>query len=439
MRYPSYPKYKPSEVDWLGNVPEHWDSVLLKRILIAISDGTHGTYERVSNGQPLLSAKNVFNNGIQISDNESQVSNEDFIEITKKGFPRKGDLLVTCVGTIGRSCVYDFDYPLAFQRSICFLRLKTGTLPQFYKYVIESKGFQEYLISIANVSAQGGVYMGDLSQSSIPKVPLVEQQTIANFLDHETGKIDHLIGKKRQFIETLKEKRTALISHAVTKGLNPDAKLKPSGIDWMGDVPEHWEVKRLKYSTSINDETLPESLPSDYELLYVDIGSVDPVQGIHKKEPMLFEDAPSRARRIVREGDSIISTVRTYLKAISPIRNAEKNLIVSTGFAVVRPRKINANYLSYVLRTPYFIETVVSYSVGVSYPAINSSQLGIIEIPIPDSSAQQAIADYLDAETDKIDRLIDKVGNAIHSLQEYRSAIISEAVTGKIDVRKGVS
>ncbi len=206
-------------------------------------------------------------------------------------------------------------------------------------------------------------------------------------------------------------------------------KYKPSGIEWLGEVPEHWDVKRLKYMTSINDEALAESTPSDYEILYVDIGNVDSAKGITKKELMVFEEAPSRARRIVQNGDTIVSTVRTYLRAIAPIEIAEDNLIVSTGFAVVRPREINSNYLSYALRSPYFVETVVSRSVGVSYPAINASDLATIEITFPNISEQEAIADFLDRRMCEIDELIAKKERVIELLREKRTALISHAVT----------
>lgn len=109
-------------------------------------------------------------------------------------------------------------------------------------------------------------------------------------------------------------------------------KYKPSGVEWLGEVPEHWEVKREKYASTINNDVVSETTNPNYEILYVEISSVDPVNGIIKKEPLAFEEAPSRARRIVRDGDTIVSTVRTYLKAIAPIKKPEENLIVSTGF-----------------------------------------------------------------------------------------------------------
>jgi len=204
---------------------------------------------------------------------------------------------------------------------------------------------------------------------------------------------------------------------------------KPSGVPQLGDVPEHWEVRRLKYIASINDEALPETTDPNYEFSYVDIGNVDAAKGIVATESYRFEDAPSRARRIVRDGDTIVSTVRTYLRAIAPIQGAHGRLIVSTGFAVVRPRKLDPGYLSYALRAPFFVETVVSHSTGVSYPAINAPEIGNICVPIPSLEEQRAIAAFLDRETARIDALIEKKRRQIELLQEKRSALISHAVT----------
>jgi type I restriction enzyme S subunit len=189
-------------------------------------------------------------------------------------------------------------------------------------------------------------------------------------------------------------------------------------MDWVVDIPEHWEIRRLKYVASINDEALPETTDPDYEFVYVDIGSVDAAKGIVATETCRFEDAPSRARRIVRDGDTIVSTVRTYLRAIAPIRDADDNLVVSTGFAVVRPRKLDPGYLSYALRSPFFVETVVSRSTGVSYPAINAPEVGNIGVTLPSLDEQRAIAAFLDRETERIDTLIEKKRRQIELLQE---------------------
>jgi len=245
-----------------------------------------------------------------------------------------------------------------------------------------------------------------------------------------------LVEEQRRLIALLKEKRQAVISHAVTKGLNPHAPMKHSGIEWLGEVPEGWKVSPLKTVASYNDETLDEKTHHDTEILYVDISGVDALDGIKTREPMLFSAAPSRARRRVKHGDTIISTVRTYLRAIAKVRNPEDNLIVSTGFAVVRPRpELSPDYVGYVLTAAYFIEQVIARSTGVGYPAINASDLVRISIAYPTFPEQKAIAEFLDTELAKFDTLTTEAQRAIELLQERRTALISAAVTGQIDVR----
>jgi type I restriction enzyme S subunit len=204
---------------------------------------------------------------------------------------------------------------------------------------------------------------------------------------------------------------------------------RDSGVEWLGEVPEHWESKRLKYVASINDDALPESTPPGFGIAYVDISSVEASAGIVAVEEMVFEDAPSRARRVVRDGDTIISTVRTYLRAIAPILALRSNLVVSTGFAVVRPRSVAPGFLSYALRESRFVESIVARSVGVSYPAVNASDVGTISIPLPTASEQHAIAAFLDRETEKLDTLVEKKRALIGLLKEKRSALISRTVT----------
>ena len=204
---------------------------------------------------------------------------------------------------------------------------------------------------------------------------------------------------------------------------------RASGIDWIGEIPAHWGTTRLKYICAADLEKLGENTPGDYELLYVDIGNVDSSLGITAKQAMFFEDAPSRARKIVRNGDSIVSTVRTYLRAIAKISDPEPNLIVSTGFAVIRPKSVDSSFLSYFLRSSFFVKRVVSISNGVSYPATNSTDIMCIEAVVPPSDEQIAVGVYLDEQIAKLDRLIERKNIFIARLKEKRTALVSQVVT----------
>jgi restriction endonuclease S subunit len=191
----------------------------------------------------------------------------------------------------------------------------------------------------------------------------------------------------------------------------------------------------LKFAVSCNDEVLPETTAPDYEIAYVDISSVDLINGITATEVLTFEEAPSRARRIVRDGDTIVSTVRTYLKAIASLASPPENMIVSTGFAVIRPSSfINSRFLGYALQNSAFVEGVVARSTGVSYPAINPSSLICLPVAYPkDKAEQQHIADFLDWKTGQINALISKKQALIEKLKEKRLAVITQAVTKGLD------
>ena len=212
--------------------------------------------------------------------------------------------------------------------------------------------------------------------------------------------------------------------------MNRYEKYKDSGIAWLGEVPEHWSICRLKDEVTFNDEVLGDKTDTDYEILYVDISSVSLIEGIIQKELMTFENSPSRARRIVKNGDVIVSTVRTYLKAITQIQDAEDNLIVSTGFAVLRPKEhLFPRFLGYWVQSENMIGAIVSNSVGVSYPAINATdlvRLPIVKLPLKE---QTAIAHYLDTKLGEIDALIDKQQTLLEKLAERRTAVITHAVT----------
>lgn len=202
---------------------------------------------------------------------------------------------------------------------------------------------------------------------------------------------------------------------------------KDSGVQWLGKVPSHWEDCKIKFVASCNDDVLSEKTNTTEIIDYVEIGDVVYGQGITNSTQYEFTDAPSRARRITRKGDIIVSTVRTYLKAIAPIDDTEP--IVSTGFAVIRPRKIDSLFASFAFISNLFVEKIVSLSVGVSYPAINASQIVNIKIPCPPLPEQQSIASFLDAKTKPIDDIIAKREKQIELFEEMKVAIISHAVT----------
>jgi type I restriction enzyme S subunit len=212
-------------------------------------------------------------------------------------------------------------------------------------------------------------------------------------------------------------------------------------------IPSSWEFKPLHAVVCINPEKLTEDTDPQLEFDYVDIGNVSFGEGIVNKEFLTFEKAPTRARRIVQEGDTIVSTVRTYLKSVAMCTGIGNRMVVSTGFAVLRPNKhLNAEFLYRLVQSEPFIQQIVAKSVGVSYPAINASEIGKIFVPIPPVETQGLIVSFLDSKLSAINRIDNGAGNyggssslvgrISRALKSYRAALITAAVTGQIDVTR---
>lgn len=199
-------------------------------------------------------------------------------------------------------------------------------------------------------------------------------------------------------------------------------------------IPDHWQEKPLKSVIAINTDKLSEATDPDYEIEYVDIGNVSLEAGITSTERYRFENAPSRARRRVRHGDTIVSTVRTYLKAVAHVANPPENLIVSTGFAVLRAQtSLDPGFLYRLAQSEPLVERIMAHSVGVSYPAINASEIGRFAIPLPSLDEQRAIAAFLDRETARIDELIAKKAMMIERIDEKWMAYLTRMVARGMD------
>lgn len=439
MSFPKYPTYKNSGVVWLGDVPEHWVSAKFARVILAIKDGTHGTFERLGDGEPLLSAKNVANGFLDIADNESLISQADHDSIVSNGFPSRGDLLLTIVGTIGRACVYNLDKPMAFQRSVCFLRFTDRNSSRYFYYFSQSKFFQEQLVGRSKSSAQAGVYMGDVAATSVVfPSDLEEQIQIARFLDHETAKIDALIEEQERLIELLKEKRQAVISHAVTKGLDPSVPMKDSGVEWLGEVPAHWALAPLKYLAVLNPRK--SGFSGDAGLLC----SFVPMEKLKTGALLLDEDRPTEevfgGYTYFENGDILQAKVTPCFENKNIA--LAKGLTNGVGFGsseinVIRPgQDLDAQYLFYRMQEDAYMSICASSMIGAGgLKRVPTDVINNFVVAIPAVAEQLTIASYIDSCLADLDVLAATALETVRLLQERRSALISAAVTGKIDVR----
>ncbi len=207
--------------------------------------------------------------------------------------------------------------------------------------------------------------------------------------------------------------------------------MKDSGIEWIGEIPEGWEIIPVKYLAKYNYDTLAESCSPDFEFSYIDIGSVTYTDGITNYQNFKFKDAPSRARRIVHSGDILVSTVRTYLRAVACVNEHRLPQIASTGFLVLQAdiSKIHPHFLMYSVLSDNFICKVEANSVGISYPAINASQIVHFKLPIPQLSEQFLLVTYLDRQCSEIDALLSKTLSSIEEYKKLKQAVITQAVT----------
>ena len=409
----TYEKYKPSGIDWIGEVPEHWEQCRFKNFIQLIT--------KPSNSLVKIGLENIESGSgcfIQ-TDSEFEGSGVEFLKNDVVYGKLRPYLQKVWLASFDGNAVGDF----------FVFRVKSNSNATYLKYLLLSDGFTREADG-----ATFGAKMPRVSSDFIMTLryflpTLAEQEAIAAYLDARCADIDKVVATQQKRIALLQELKQSEITQAVTRGLNPDARMKDSGVEWIGMVPEHWEVKKLKFVVSCNDDVLNDRTKDDQIIRYVEISDVNSIEGITNSTEYEFKKAPSRARRITKKDDVIVSTVRTYLKAIARIK--EEDLIVSTGFAVLRAKNINPVFLAYSTLSELFIGTVISESVGVSYPAINSSDIINIKLPVPPSDEQVEIAEHLDRRCGEIDKQIGAVTKQIELLREYTQALITEVVTGK--------
>lgn len=301
-----------------------------------------------------------------------------------------------------------------------------------------AKFFYYYYLSLYNnqvfnklgTGVRATLSVDDLLNLKIPLPPLKEQKEIAEFLDKKCEKIANFITHKQKLITLLQEKKQALINETVTKGLNPKAKFKASGIDYLGTIPKHWEVKKLKHICKINPQA-NETLPNNF--IYIDLESV--IKGQLLKEQVINkEQAPSRAQRILQKQDILFQLVRPYQRN-NYIFNKNGDYVASTGYAQIRTKEC-VNFVYYTLLENSFVERVILKSTGSNYPAITSNDFADLKIPLPPLQEQKEIAKFLDAKIAQIDLAIEKTKKQITLIKEYKNTLISEAVCGRIKLNK---
>jgi type I restriction enzyme, S subunit len=433
VKYSLYSKYKGSGVEWLGDVPEHWEvkrsDVIVSADRTQLSPETFADCEVFHYSIPVVQETG---NG-QVENGESIASAKQVIKkpviLVSKLNPRKATICLAKPQSYLTVCSTEF---VSLNADKCEL--------PFLEYVTRSEFFRQGLDSkVQSVTrSHQRANPADISKFWSAWPTLEEQRTIAAFLDRETGRIDQLIAKKQELIERLKEKRIALISRAVTKGLDPKAKLKPSGVEWLGDIPEHWESLSLRristrYSGGTPDKS-NDSYWSDGTIPWINSGAVNQEM---IKEPSAFitEDAYlNSSAKWVPKG-ALVMALAGQGKTKGMVAQMGIEATCNQSMAAICPSlNVNSRYLYWLLAIQY--KEIRNMAGGEQRDGLNLEMLGTIPCLRAPFKEQSIIAEFIDFETGKIDRLVKKVEEAIERLQEYRLALITSAVTGKIDVRK---
>lgn len=432
MSLPTYPAYKDSDVAWLGEVPEHWELKRLKHCFRLLTEKT-----------------NRRENPVALENVESWsgrfIKTETAYEGDGVAFER-GDIL------FGKLRPYLAKAYLTENQGEAIgdfhvLRPKGAIYSRFSQYQILNREFIDVVDGSTFGAKMPRVSWDFLGNIILTVPPYEEQSIIANFLDRETTKIDELIAEQQRLIKLLKEKRQAVISHAVTKGLNPDAPMKDSGIEWLGEVPEHWEITLLKHiianiesGTSVNSTDTPVN-GDGYGVLKTSCvydGEFDAGQN-----KAIVASEYDRASCPLRLNSLIVSRMNTpdLVGAAGLVRQERSNLFLPDRLWQVTFYTANLAFVHYWTLTTYYRSQVKMVCTGTSSSMQNlgQDQFRSFIFPLPPVQEQSTIAAFLDRETAKFDELIAEAQRAITLLQERRTALISAAVTGKIDVRSLVS
>jgi type I restriction enzyme S subunit len=434
MSFPSYQKYRDSGVAWIGKVPDHWGIGQSRRLFGLRKD-------RANDSDKQLTASQKY--GVIYQDDFMELEGQRVVQVLKGADILKhvepNDFVISMRSFQGgiewcnsRGCISS-----AYVVLIPCERIHGG----FFSYLLKSPTYIQALQSTSNLVRDGqALRYENFTQVDLPLIPLEEQRAIAEFLDRETAKIDSLVGEQRRLIELLKEKRQAVISHAVTKGLNADAPMSDSGLDWLGKVPKHWQVKRLKFAAQIGNGSTPSRENPEYWDGWFPWLNSSVVNLPQVTEPTeLVSDLALRECHLPRiRPPAVLVGITGEGKTRGMVTVLRIEATINQHLAFISPRNHNCvvEYVRYVLHSAYRFLRDESDSGGSTKGAITCNRLGNTAIPFPPAHEQAEIAQHIDAFSARLDALSADAQRAIDLLQERRTALISAAVTGKIDVRE---
>lgn len=408
-----YENYKDSGLEWLGMVPEHWKIMKMKYIC-NVTDGTHFSPATISEGKPYITVSNVKDDFIDI-ESAGRISIADFNELVKQGCqPKTGDVLLAKDGTVGRSAIVkDNDYVVL--SSLGILSPNDNLTSSYLKYMLDSSTLQEQMNEAMAGSALRRITITKIKDFIILLPPTSEQRTIASYLDQKVGQIDALISEKGKMVEDLKAYRSSLITETVTKGLDKEVEMKDSGVEWIGKMPKDWKLLKLKRIVNLKSGT---TLTSDRIL---DEGKYQVFGG---NGPRGYIDD------YTNEGNFVLIGRQGAL--CGNINYANGKFWATEHAIICYPLKdIDTIWLGETLRAM----NLNQYSISAAQPGLAVERINELLIPTPSISEQKEISSYLKLRIIQIESAISEQEHQLSDLKSYKSSLITEAVTGKIDLR----
>lgn len=413
-----YPAYKDSGIEWIGEIPEHWDVRKLKgiseRTIVGIAEAA--THAYTDNGIPIIRSTNIKNG--KIEQNNLLFINEELAESNHSRYLKTNDLLTVRTGDAGATAVV----PKELENSHCFTMListlKHNYDSYYYSYYLNCHCAAVYFDFSSWGTAQKNISVPILQNCPILTLPYKEQIEITRYINRKTSQIDTLIEKKQKQIELLKEERTAIINQAVTKGLNPDVPMKDSGIEWLGEVPEHWSIKKLKFLSGI-DTGEKDTVDREEDGKYPFFVRSQTVEYINSYS---FD-----GEAVLTAGDGVgVGKVFHYYNG--------KFDYHQRVYKISNFKEIYGKYLFYYMQEN-FHKDVMKISAKSTVDSLRLPMFLDFLVAYGDFEEQKQIVELIEDKILFIDTLNNSIQRQITLLQEYRTALISDAVTGKIDVR----
>jgi len=429
----SYEKYKDSGVEWLGEIPKHWDIKKIKYLAeIYNGDSLNESLKRKYESDDPHNLAYISSKDIKVDNSEINYFNGLRIPIGEKLKVAPANTSLLCIegGSAGRKIAFVNQNVCFVNKLACFNTIE-NTFSKYLFFSLKGNPFQTQF-KLAMSGMIGGVSISNINNFRLAVPPLSEQTAIANYLDEKTAKIDTAIAQKEKLITLLKERKQILIQNAVTKGLDPNAKLKDSGVEWIGEIPEHWEVKRVKH---ILEERTERSISGEEPLFMVSQVYGLVVRADYHDKAEVAQN--NEGNKIVKKNDLVFNKLKAHLGVFFK-STIDTDGLVSPDYAVYYAKGFieDLKFLELLFRNPNYIEQFICKATGIVEGLIRlyTSDLFSLHIAVPPKGEQKEILDFICAQSQKIDKAIDLQQQQITKLQEYKRVLIDSCVTGKVKV-----